>query len=105
MECSDHFVNGGSHLKSILLKLKFKRSQHGYCLYARDDERGNDDVYKVIYVDDLLVMGARIKTIEAVKKLSHFFKMTNCGMVEHFLGTKIVYDQEAGKMNFYKKQA
>ncbi|XP_055615246.1 uncharacterized protein LOC129761546 [Toxorhynchites rutilus septentrionalis] len=46
-------------------------------------------------------MGLRIKTVEEVKKkLSQFFKMTDCGEMQHFLGMKIAYDRTPGKMQF-----
>lgn len=86
-------------LNQVLLKLGFKRSKHDYCVYTRIDERGNDDVYIVIYVDDLLIMGVRAKTVDDIKKkLSQFFKMTDCGELQHFLGMKIAYDRVLGTM-------
>lgn len=80
---------------SQLVKLGFKRSRHNYCLYTRCD--ADDELYIVLYVDDLLIAGRKLESIVRLKKqLSKVFCMTDCGEARHFLGMKMVYDRKAG---------
>lgn len=58
-----------------------------------------DTIFLILYVDDLLIAGAKLSEIQELKKqLSRGFKMTDCGEVKHFLGVKIQYDQREGRM-------
>lgn len=49
-----------------LLSLGFRRSLHDYCLYVRVVP--GDEIYIILYVDDLLIAGRKIETIEYLKK-------------------------------------
>lgn len=83
----------------VLLRLGFVRSKHNYCLYTWCSEDGNDTIFLVLYVDDLMIVGTKLETIQALKKkLSQFFEMTDCGAMRHFLGINITYDRAAGTM-------
>lgn len=80
---------------SQLIKLGFCRSRHDYCLYIRSGD--DDELYIVLYVDDLLIVGRKLESIVRLKKqLSTVFRMTDCGEARHFLGMKIAYDRQTG---------
>lgn len=80
-----------------LVKIGFIRSRHDYCLYTRHEE-GNE-LYVVLYVDDLLIAGRKVESISRLKKkLSTVFSMTDCGEARHFLGMKITYNWEEGTL-------
>lgn len=38
------------------------------CVYTRIDERGIDVVFVILYVDDLLIIGAKLRTAEDGKR-------------------------------------
>lgn len=83
----------------VLIQLGFTRSRYDYCLYSRFNERGSDAVFLVLYVDDLLIIGKRQETIQNLKlELARTFEMTDCGEVNFFLGMKIDYDWQRGRM-------
>lgn len=80
-----------------LLKLGFVRSKHDYCLYTRI--QNENEIYVVIYVDDLLICGRRLDTIMKLKQqLTTMFEMTDCGDVTHFLGMRVDYDKKQGSL-------
>lgn len=60
---------------------------HDYCLYTRI--RPNDEIYIVLYVDDLLIAIIILK-----KQLMLIFAMSDCGEASHFLGIELSYSTE-----------
>lgn len=84
-------------LNGQLLRMGFTRSCHDYCLYTRCTK--GDEMYIIIYVDDLLIAGRKLSSIVRLKKeLSAVFKMTDCGEVHHFLGMKVEYNRNEGRL-------
>ncbi|KXJ79603.1 hypothetical protein RP20_CCG000255 [Aedes albopictus] len=89
---------------STLLKLGFRRSNHDYCLYVSTTE--GDEVYLVLYVDDLLIAGRNIRTIEKLKRrLSEEFEMTDCGEAKFFLGMRLEYNRRDGELKLSQEAA
>lgn len=83
-----------------VLMLGFQRSKHDYCLYTRFDEKNDVILILLLYVDDLLIAGNKLKQIELLKeKLSSEFEMSDCGILKHFLGIKIEYGNEYIKLS------
>lgn len=69
-------------------KLGFRRSTSDKCLYIR--ESGGQRLFLIIYVDDVLLVGHKLKEILVVKKcFSNEFEMKDIGEVNCFLGMKI----------------
>lgn len=80
---------------SFLLEYGFDRSKHDYCLYFKFT--ASNVLYLILYVDDILIAGNNLELIEKLKKeLSKIFKMSDCGPLRCYLGTKIDYDQKSG---------
>ena len=78
-------------LDEYLTKIKFKRSNVDYCLYTQG--QALDQVYLLIYVDDLLICSKSKKKIKNLKRvLSEKFKMKDLGEVKEYLGINIEYD-------------
>lgn len=62
------------HLHELITKFGFLRSENDYCLYSKDN------LYILIYVDDLLIMGNNLKSLEEVKEfLKLNFRMKDMG--------------------------
>lgn len=87
-----------------LIELGFSRSAHDYCLYTRvQNERV---MYLILYVDDLLIAGNILQDIETLKKeLSKRFEMSDCGLLNFFLGTLVEYDQSKGVMQLSQSKS
>ena len=70
-------------------KLKFSRSLNDFCLYINK----NLEMYLLLYVDDILIIGKSIENIiEFKKKLCQEFRMKDLGEAESFLGIQIERD-------------
>lgn len=54
-DCFDNFISS----------LRFKRSEHDYCLYVLKDEK--DVIYVILFVDDVLICGKNKRKINVVK--------------------------------------
>lgn len=77
-------------LNDSLLDLGFKRSNYDYCLYTRFNDKENDVLFLVIYVDDMLIVENKQSSIKELKtKLSTQFEMSDCGYLRFFLGMKM----------------
>lgn len=73
------------HLHELITRYGFLRSENDYCLYSKDN------LYILIYVDDLLIMGNNLKLIEEVKdflKLNFRMKDMGCNNLK-YLGISI----------------
>ena len=85
-------------LDAFLRSLGFERSRQDPCLYVRDPD-GPDVMAIVIFVDDLIISGARDETIDKVKSaVSSRFKATDQGKLEWALGIRISYTENGGIM-------
>ena len=74
-----------------LLKLKFKRSNVDYCLYTF--EKGDESLYLLLYLDDLLISSKSKKRIQSVKKaIMKKFKMKDLGEIKEYLRINVDYD-------------
>lgn len=77
-ECFDKYVT----------KLKFERSNVDNCLYTYG--KGDERVYMLLYVDDLLICSKNKINIERLKKaLMNKFKMKELGEIKEYLGISI----------------
>lgn len=71
-----------------MLKLGFVRSRQDDCLYTRIQD--GDEVYVVLYEDDLLVCGRKLETITKLKKqLATIFATTGWEEVTQFMGMSL----------------
>lgn len=76
-------------LNSFILEEGFTRSQNDLCLFYKDN------VYSLIYVDDILIFSPNQKHIDDLKlKFNKSFKMKDIGLVSKFLGMKITQTDE-----------
>jgi len=77
----------------LLIKLKFKRSNYDYCMYYFNN--GTEQIYILIFVDDLLICGRNKHLIQEIKnKLAQKFSMKDMGAINNYLGISILYDPE-----------
>lgn len=85
-------------LDEYLTSLDFERSDLDLCLYV--NKRGDDIVYILVYVDDLLICSKNKILIQNVKELlSKKFQMKDLGEIKEYLGINIKYDYKIGKMD------
>ena len=71
------------YLEEYLTKIKFKRSNVDYCFYTQGE--GLDQIYLLIYVDDLLICSKSKKKIKNLKSdLSEKFKMKDLGEIKEY---------------------
>ena len=78
-------------MDEYLTKIKFKRRNVDYCLYTQGE--GVDQIYSLIYVDDLLICSKSKKKIKNLKRvLSEKFNMKDLGDVKEYLGINVEYD-------------
>lgn len=84
------------HFNRTIVEYGFKRSENDSCLFIKKD------LYLLVYVDDLLIMGNDLQEIVSVKKfLSERFKMKDMGsdnilylgIAINKVGNKITIDQ------------
>ena len=77
-------------MDEYLTKIKFKTSNVDYYLHTHGE--GIDQIYVLIYVDDLLICSKSKKKIKNLKRvLSDKFKMKDLE-VKEYLGINIQYD-------------
>lgn len=91
-ECFDEFIR----------KIGFERCKYDYCLYVNN--KGNEKIYLILFVDDILICCSDKHKIESIKKLfSEKFKMKDMGKVKNYLGINIEYDKENNIMKLNQK--
>lgn len=79
------------YIHKYIIELGFKKSNVELCLYTLGE--GQDIIYLLIYVDDLLICCKNKKEIQRIKKLlSERFKMKDLGEIKEYLGIDINYD-------------
>ena len=89
-----------SALMNILQNQALKRD---LCLYINGE--GENVVYILIYVDDLLIFSKDKQKIQNVKKLlSVTFKMKDLGEISEYLGINVNYDYKDGKMKLSQEK-
>lgn len=80
-------------LDEKLVQMGFSQTSADPCLYMKSDERG--PVYLAVYVDDLVIAAKEETLIKGIKdQLSKFFDMKDMGPLHHFLGMKVLQDEE-----------
>ena len=85
----------------VIKLVGFKRSSNDFCLYHNQEE----EVYLLIYVDDVLICGKNLRKIEDVKKkLMKKFCMKDLGEINCFLGIKIERSIEKQEMFLNQKE-
>ena len=90
-------------LDEYLTKLGFQRSNIDLCLYVKKE--GENIIYILIYVDDLLICSKNKELIRNVKRLlSNRFKIKDLGEIKEYLGININYDYKDGKMDFSQEK-
>ena len=74
--------------------LGFTRCATKYALYTR--RRGKKELIVGLYVDDLIVTGARAEDIDGFKReMAARFKMSDLGTLSYYLGIKVRQGKEA----------
>jgi hypothetical protein len=89
-----------SELSRALEELGFERNPHDNSLFSNK----SSGIVILIYVDDLLIIGANQEKIRELKKsLSSKFKMKNLGLVASFLEMQIKRDRKKGTLALHQR--
>jgi hypothetical protein len=76
-----------------LLNHGCKRNRFDLCLYIK--QKGNDKIYILVHVDDLLITGSNERMIsELMENVGKDFEITNLGGVTQYLGIQIYRDTD-----------
>lgn len=78
------------------LSQSLKRSEYDVCLYV------GDNVWLLLWVDDILLFGEKKRIEELACKLKKEFSAKDVGYLNCFLGTEIVRDKETIKISQHK---
>ena len=85
------------HFSGFLLDIGFRQSENDSCLYIK--KYHNHFVYLIVYVDDIIVASESMKVVADIKaRLMSRFKMTDKGILKHFLGFSIDYNPTEGRL-------
>jgi hypothetical protein len=77
--------------------LGFVRTRVDHCVYSK--QVGNNFIYVVMYVDDMLLIGNNMDVIKEVKsQLSSKFDMKDLGAANFILGMEIKRDRANRKL-------
>lgn len=88
---------------NFMLYLNFRRSNYDYCLYIGC--YNSNQVYIILYVDDLLIFSADKNSIGKIKTmLSNKFKMTDIGKVKQYLGIEIEQNLKERKITLSQEK-
>ncbi|WVZ94594.1 hypothetical protein U9M48_040467 [Paspalum notatum var. saurae] len=75
-------------LDMVLKEMEFKRCESEHALYTRQAEHGQ--LVVGVYVDDLVIIGASKKEIEAFKaQMKKTFRMSDLGLLTYYLGIEV----------------
>jgi hypothetical protein len=74
-------------LDATLGELGFTRCATEHALYMR--RRGKEELIVGVYVDDLIITGARAKDIDSFKREMARFKMSDLGALSNYLGIEV----------------
>jgi transposase InsO family protein len=81
-------------INTALIKLKFTPLDSDHCVYVR--HKGDEVLYIVLYVDDLLLIGNSLAEVKQLKAdLSRRFEMTDLGEAEYVLGLQLTRNRRA----------
>jgi transposase InsO family protein len=81
-------------INTALLRMAFTALDSDHCVYVR--HQGEDVLYIVLYVDDLLLIGSLLAEVKQLKKdLSARFEMTDLGEAQYVLGLQITRNRRA----------
>ena len=76
----------------------FKKNGYEQCLYEHPlyiKKKGEDVMFTVLYVDDLIFTGNNAELIEAFKEVTKKeFEMTNLGLMKYFLCLEVVQGKD-----------
>jgi hypothetical protein len=80
-----------SKLDDTLKKMDFVQSKHNHAMYRRSHD---DDILLVgVYVDDLVIIGSSLATVEEFKKeMKRAFLMSDPGLLSFYLGIEVRQD-------------
>lgn len=80
-------------LVHALTQQNFQQSKYDYSLFI--NKSGSDITIMVVYVDDILITGTNIQTIEALKSHLHTtFSIKDLGSLHYFLGMEASYSDK-----------
>ena len=72
----------------MLGELGFKRCANEHTLYKR--RRGKEELVVSVYVDDLIITGARVEDIDSFKReMVALFRMSDLGALSYYLGIEV----------------
>ena len=75
-------------LDSMLGELGFTRCATEHALYTW--QRGKEELVVGVYVDDLIVTGARVEDIDSFKReMAARFRMSDLGALSYYLGIEV----------------
>lgn len=78
-----------NEINNHLIKMNFERTISDPCLYYRKDEN-NDEMFVLIYVDDILIISNSNDKIEEFKiQISNIFEIHDLGEAKCYLGIQI----------------
>ena len=79
-------------INAALVRMDFTPLDSDHCVYVR--HHGDDVLYIVLYVDDLLLIGSSLAEVKQLKAdLSARFEMKDLGEAEYVLGLQITRDR------------
>lgn len=82
-------------LSKSLLAFGFEQSQEDYSLFSFVDDAKNICLHILVYVDDFIIAGNDISTIQRFKNYLHkCFKMKDLGKIKYFLGLEVARGPE-----------
>lgn len=83
-----------------LREMGFKNSEVDKCVYILDRNNINENVYLILYVDDLVIATKNIERMKSFKEfLMSKFKMTDLKEIKLFLGMRIERNNESIAMD------
>ena len=86
-----------------MTRLGFKKNNIELCLYTHGE--GENVVYLLMYVDDLLICSKNKREIQRVKKLlTNRFEMKDLDEVKEYLGINIDYDYFKNEIRLSQKK-
>lgn len=80
-------------LNNFATRNNLRRSNNDTCLYIEEN------IWLVVWVDDILITGSEEAIEEMIKKLKKEFNATNLGKIKCFLGTEIIREEDTIKLS------
>jgi Reverse transcriptase (RNA-dependent DNA polymerase) len=80
----------------VLSELGFTRTFADAGVYVYHQRRGDGPLIIILYVDDITIMGASLKSVKQLKSnLSKRYEITDLGEIKSYLGIRITRDRSA----------